>query len=213
MLQSEAEKLNDLVDRETGQIEAMEEIIAVLDNLEEKHNSGALDHDLAVQAFTKLKDEFPREFADYELHYCGQTVVIPLVKSSLANWNNLLSGRNASLTHLTTFTQWRDILDTGHGDDDYSHGDSESPMPAYHSLVWECWLPHVRLAVQRWHSREPQPLVSFLELWRPLLPDWILQHVLERLVLARLQAEVELLVIIDCSFIHSDYSRWSCGTL
>ena len=71
-------------------------------------------------------------------------------------------------------------------------GQGDTPMPAYHSLVWECWLPHVRLAVQRWHSREPQPLVAFLDMWRPLLPGWILQHVLERLVLARLQAEVEL---------------------
>ena len=35
--------------------------------------------------------------------------------------------------------------------------------------------------------REPGPLVAFLELWRPLLPAWVLAHVLERLVLQRLQ--------------------------
>ena len=207
VLQVEGEKLNDLVDKEKAQIEAMEEIIDVLDKLEEKHNSGALDHDLAVQAFTKLKDEFPREFRVYELHYCAQTVVIPLVKQSLSSWSNILSSKNQSLPHLTTFTQWRDILDTG---DTGEHGPgADTPMPAYHSLVWECWLPHVRLAVQRWHSREPQPLVMFLELWRTLLPDWILQHVLERLVLARLQAEVELWdPLTDTTPLHTWLHPW-----
>jgi len=195
VLQSEGEKLNILVEREKKQIEAMEEIINVLDKLEEKHNTGDLDHELAIKAFTKLKDEFPREFHEFEIGYCAQTVVIPLVKRSLGTWSNPLASRNESLPHLTTFTQWREILDMGDNSDYYSGqnpGQGDTPMPAYHSLVWECWLPHVRLAVQRWHSREPQPLVAFLDMWRPLLPGWILQHVLERLVLARLQAEVEL---------------------
>ena len=36
----------------------------------------------------------------------------------------------------------------------------EDPMPAYQSLVWECWLPQVRLAVQRWQSRQPDSLIG-----------------------------------------------------
>ena len=188
VLQSEGERLADLVEREKLQIDAMEEVISVLDTLEEKHNAGHLDNEIAVRAFTRLKEEFPKEFREFELSQCAGTVVIPLVKSSLAEWKDPLAGRNSSLPHLTTFTQWREVLDLG----ERHSVDSSSPMPAYDSLVWECWVPHVRLAVQRWHSRDSQPLVSFLELWRPLLPGWVVQHVHERLVLARLQAEVEL---------------------
>ena len=151
MLQREEEKLSSLVDKEKKQIEAMEEILAVLDNLEQQHNTGHLDHELAVRAFTKLKEEFPKEFHEFELSYCAQTVVIPLVKRSLGSWTNPLAGRNESLPHLTTFTQWREILDQGDGG--YTGAGADTPMPAYHSLVWECWVPHVRLAVQRWHSR------------------------------------------------------------
>ena len=207
VLQNEGEKLNNLVEKEKLQIEAMEEIIDVLDKLEQKHNTGELDHELAIRAFTKLKDEFPSEFQEFEISYCAQTVVIPLVKRSLGNWTNPLSGRNESLPHLTTFTQWREILDTG--DHGYYGDQGETPMPAYHSLVWECWIPHVRLAVQRWHSREPQPLVAFLDLWRPLLPAWVLQHVLERLVLVRLQAEVELWdPLTDVTPLHTWLHPW-----
>ena len=120
VLQSEGEKLNILVEREKKQIEAMEEIINVLDKLEEKHNTGDLDHELAIKAFTKLKDEFSREFHEFEIGYCAQTVVIPLVKRSLGSWSNPLASRNESLPHLTTFTQWREILDMGDNSDYYS---------------------------------------------------------------------------------------------
>jgi len=204
VLQREGEKLNNLVEKEKQQIEAMEQIIDVLDKLEEKHNTGELDHELAVKAFTKLKEEFSTEFQEFEVSYAAQTVVIPLVKQALANWSPL-AGRNESLPHLTTFTQWREILEGG---GDVQPG-SDTPMAAYHSLVWECWVPLVRLAVQRWHSRDPQPLVAFLELWRPLVPAWIMQHVLEQLVLVRLQAEVEVWdPLTDTTPIHTWLHPW-----
>ena len=207
VLQVEGEKLNNLVEKEKKQIEAMEEIINVLDQLEEQHNTGDLDNDNAIQAFTKMKEEFPEEFQEFEIAYCAQTVVIPLVKRSLADWSSPLAGRNESLPHLTTFTLWREILGAGEGGN-FGPG-SDTPMPAYHSLVWECWVPHVRLAIQRWHSREPGPLVAFLDLWRPMLPAWVLQHVLERLVLARLQAEVDLWdPLTDTTPLHTWLHPW-----
>ena len=189
VLQREGEKLTNLVEKEAGQIKAMEEVLGVLDQLEARHSTGNLDQEMAVEAFTKLKEEFPAEFTDFELSYCAQTVVIPVVSRSLKDWRPL-AGRNESLPHLTTFTAWRSVLgESGPGD---RRPGLDSPMPAYHSLVWECWVPVVRLAVQRWHSRDPTPLTSFLELWRGLVPGWILQHVLDQLVLVRLQAEVEV---------------------
>ena len=133
-----------------------------------------------------------------------QTVVVPLVKDSLTDWSPL-AGRNESLPHLTTFTQWREVLEAG---PEHQPG-ADTPMAAYHSLVWECWLPAVRLAVQRWQSRQPEPLVAFLELWRALVPPWIMQHVLEQLVLVRLQAEVELWnPLTDTSPIHTWLHPW-----
>jgi len=129
------------------------------------------------------------------------------VKNSMMDWVPL-AGKNESIPHLTTFTQWKDILD----DERYNYikqpaaGD---PMPAYHNLVWEAWVPIVRLAVQRWQSRQPDPLIGLLELWRPLLPGWILQHVLDQLVLVRLQAEVEMWnPVQDTTPIHTWLHPW-----
>ena len=42
-----------------------------------------------------------------------------------------------------------------------------------------------------WNVREPDPMIELLEAWKAVLPDWIIQNVLEQLVLPQLQANVE----------------------
>ena len=49
-------------------------------------------------------------FQEFELQYMASTIVVPLVRNSLSDWVPL-AGRNESIPHLTTFTQWKDILD------------------------------------------------------------------------------------------------------
>ena len=46
----------------------------------------------------------------YYTQYVATTIVVPMVKSSLLGWVPL-AGKNESIPHLTTFTQWKDILD------------------------------------------------------------------------------------------------------
>ena len=44
------------------------------------------------------------------IQYIASTIVVPLVKTSMLGWVPL-AGKNESLPHLTTFTQWKDILE------------------------------------------------------------------------------------------------------
>ena len=44
----------------------------------------------------------------------------------------------------------------------------------------------------RWSPRQLDSLITFLDLWRPLLPVWILENVLEQIVLPKLQVEIKL---------------------
>lgn len=57
-------------------------------------------------------------------------------------------------------------------------------------LLWEVWIPVMRVCVSGWQPRMVGPMVDCVTLWAPLLPQWILDHVLEQLVLPRLQREV-----------------------
>ena len=42
-----------------------------------------------------------------------------------------------------------------------------------------------------WSPRDSDSLILLLETWQPVLPPWILNNILEQIVLPRLQAEVE----------------------
>ena len=39
--------------------------------------------------------------------------------------------------------------------------------------------------------RQPDSLLELLEAWMPLLPDWVMNNILEQLVMPKLQTEVE----------------------
>ena len=56
-------------------------------------------------------------------------------------------------------------------------------------LLWEVWLPVMRSSVSGWQPRAVGAMVECIEVWAPLLPVWILDHLLEQLVLPRLQRE------------------------
>ena len=140
----EGQKLTDLVEKEKAQIDSISQIIAVIDKLEEKHTKDNLDMELALRAFQKLKEEFGQEFQEYQLGYMASTIVIPLLHKSLAGWQPL-AGRQENLPIIELFTKWKDVLN----DDSFPatvQPGPDQPMAPYHNLVWETWLPQVRVA-------------------------------------------------------------------
>ena len=74
--------------------------------------------------------------------------------------------------------------------------------PCASRLLWEVWLPVMRSSVSGWQPRSVGAMVDCIEVWAPLLPSWIVDHLLEQLVLPRLQREVrrsaELMSIHQC---------------
>ncbi|KTG32097.1 hypothetical protein cypCar_00010883 [Cyprinus carpio] len=84
--------------------------------------------------------------------------------------------------------QWRAILESSQS----LHGGADtSNMDPYHRLIWEVWVPVMRSCVSQWQPRNVGPMVDCVECWAPVLPLWILDHVLEQLIFPRLQREVD----------------------
>ena len=71
----------------------------------------------------------------------------------------------------------------------YTDGLNTESMDPYHRILWEVWMPPLRAAILAgWDVRNPEPLVSFIELWTPRVPGWILANILDsqvRLVVNR----------------------------
>ena len=82
-------------------------------------------------------------------------------------------------------------------------------MDPYDRLVWEIWMPIFRRAVTIWSPRQCDPLINILESWMPLLPIWILDNILDQLVLPRLQYEVDVWdPTVDTVPIHAWVHPW-----
>ena len=103
-MQSEGEKLTELVEKEKAQIDSISQIIAVIDKLEERHNNKTRDMELALRAFKKLQQEFRLEFQTYQLGYIATTIVLPMLQKNLNSWQPLVD-RQENLQYIEVFTR------------------------------------------------------------------------------------------------------------
>ena len=64
-------------------------------------------------------------------------------------------------------------------------------MDPYDRLQWEVLMPRLRQTLSTWSPRNCSPLIELLDVWRPLLSDWVYDNILDQLVMPKLQSEVE----------------------
>jgi tuftelin-interacting protein 11 len=64
-------------------------------------------------------------------------------------------------------------------------------MDPYDRLVWEIWMPRLRQELSSWSPRTSNKMVDLLGDWRPLLPEWIMQNVVDQLIVPKLQTELD----------------------
>jgi tuftelin-interacting protein 11 len=60
---------------------------------------------------------------------------------------------------------------------------------SYESLIYTLWLPKVRsIITNQWDPYDPAPIVTMFEAWKPLLPDFVADSVINTLIAQRLVA-------------------------
>ena len=64
-------------------------------------------------------------------------------------------------------------------------------MDPYNRLVWEVFMPKLRHALSTWSPRNCNPVIELVEVWKPLLPHWVLDNIVDQLLMPRLQREVD----------------------
>uniref|UniRef100_A0A8C1W3F4 Tuftelin-interacting protein 11 n=1 Tax=Cyprinus carpio TaxID=7962 RepID=A0A8C1W3F4_CYPCA len=164
----------------------LEQVKNLVDRFEAGDNEGspALSLQECATIFQQLQTEFYQEYKTLGLGDLAVSVVHPLLKDRLRSWDPLKDCSDG----LEEVGQWRAILESSqslHGVPDTSN------MDPYHRLIWEVWLPVMRSCVSQWQPRNAGPMVDCVECWAPVLPLWILDHVLEQLIFPRLQREVD----------------------
>ncbi|MFT7805021.1 tuftelin-interacting protein 11 [Arapaima gigas] len=206
-LTHESTALQGRLAEEQKTMERLEDVLKLVERFEavDSHSGGG-SNTLTLQEcasiFETLQTEYYQEYKALGLGDLAVSVVHPLLREKLRSWDPLKD----SVYGLEEVGRWRAILESGqqpHSTPNSSH------MDPYHRLLWEVWVPVMRTTVSQWQPRNVGPMVDCMESWSPLLPIWILDHVLEQLIFPRLQKEVESWnPLTDTVPIHSWLHPW-----
>ncbi|XP_030624450.1 tuftelin-interacting protein 11 [Chanos chanos] len=187
-LTHESDALEARLKDEDEALSRMEQVLEMVERLESgsggEQGNSAMTLQECAGVFQRLQSEFYQEYKTLGLGDLAVSVVQPLLKEKLRGWDPLKDCSYA----LEEVGQWRAILETSQLP---QSGPDVAHMDPYHRLIWEVWVPALRSTVAQWQPRNMGPMVDCMECWAPILPHWILDHVLEQLIFPRLQREVE----------------------
>ncbi|XP_068166980.1 tuftelin-interacting protein 11 [Antennarius striatus] len=184
-LSHEKRALQSRLDAEQDAIQRMEAVLALVERFPSEDMAPGEGPTLqeCAQIFESLQTDYYEEYKTMGLAELAVAVVHPLLKQKLCSWVPLKDNSYC----LEDIGQWRAILESR----DLHSSAPDSNMDPYHRLLWEVWIPVMRSCVSSWQPRIVEPMVDCVDVWAPLLPLWILDHLLEQLILPRLQREVD----------------------
>lgn len=147
--------------------------------------SHALSLRQVADEFKNIQENYFEEYLIYDLGELAPGLVGPLLTSALVSWNPL----TAPNQYTDVFQQWKEILDQSNQRGTLSvHAQSVSQP--YNNLVWSTWMPVIRATVSTWSPRDCDPLIRLLDIWKPIIPMWIMENLLEQVILPQINSEV-----------------------
>ncbi|XP_017063015.2 septin-interacting protein 1 [Drosophila eugracilis] len=179
-LESEHRKLEEIVQLERNHIRTLEES---LDRVERLSENPDLSLNQAERLFRELLEDYAAEFQEFGLADLAAGVIAPLMKRELVQWKPL----ERPTEPLPLVKIWRAMLQQG----EPAEQQPRNVFDPYSSLIWAGVMPSFRASAAAWQPKEHSPMAALLDSWAPVLPSWVLDSVLEQLVLPRLVAGVQ----------------------
>lgn len=185
-MRHEKETLDTVCEQEEKQLKKLQKVMEIVDTCEERTRPGC-DNPLSLSECAKifkcLQDDFYEEYKMYDLASLSVALVFPMVKDYFKDWEPWKNPSHG----VTTVKEWQYILE----DYNNKYNTSLNNMNVFQRLLWDIWLPFVRTAILKWNPRNFDPPIELLETWKPVLPPWMMENILDQLVLPRLLQEVE----------------------
>lgn len=195
-LEHEKAQLEKIVTLEKQYIETLEDAMELVEKLVSTDNPPTLEE--AEKLFIEIKVNHPNEYKEFGVGDLAPGVIAPLVTEKLKDWDAL----KEPTKYVLLIKKWADLLD-------YSKT-SKSFFEPYPALVWSTIIPCFRRAAANWNPRNHAPMAALLDTWSSLLPERMLDNVLEQIVLKRITADVtDWLPMSDIYPIHTWILPWT----
>lgn len=196
-LQGEHQQLERIVTLEKQYIETLEDSMELVERLINTEDPPSLED--AERIFIEIKVNHPNEYKEFNLGDLAPGVIAPLINNKLKDWNALTEPTK----YVNVIKKWADLLD-------YTKSSSTNVFDPYPALVWSTIIPCFRRATTEWNPRNHVPMAALLDTWSAMLPEWMLDNILEQILLTRLtQAVAEWDPLTDIYPIHSWILPWA----
>lgn len=183
-LQYEENQLGVALAHHEQAVQRLENIEKFIDELDRSKNESASVSDV-TRIFKEIKVSHTAEYYALDLDYLAVEYLLPLVKKYMQCWQPLHDPQHG----VSLFSELRDILEYPREVEE--NLEQSVPVDVYGRIVWECWMPRIRLCVSMWSARQQPEMCDVIQAWKPLLPNWVVNNVCDQLILGKIQMAVE----------------------
>lgn len=161
--------------RESDRLERLTDLTSIISKLKSRNlESKVTCHDL-ILIYSTLVRKFTAEVNQFQLHDMFTVIFVEITAKELRGWDMFSSPQS----HKELFTDLQRLL-------------VEHNPELYDMIMWDNWMPLFRRQFLSYPSlKQPEPITSFLETWQYLLPKWLMDNLMEQVVIPRLNEEVE----------------------
>jgi tuftelin-interacting protein 11 len=143
-----------------------------------------------IAALDSLQKNYASKLQGKILEEIAVASIQPLFRRDMADWEPL-----ADPTHLVSYLdRLKPLLNLNVPDSltmEETAKRKRSTSP-YESMIYRLWLPKVRYAITNdWNVYEPAGLISLIEAWKPLLPDFISDSLINTQIVHRLSSALQ----------------------
>uniref|UniRef100_A0A915I3X5 G-patch domain-containing protein n=1 Tax=Romanomermis culicivorax TaxID=13658 RepID=A0A915I3X5_ROMCU len=184
-LEYEKKELEKNILNEKQEKDSLQKLSKLIDEFVDKADSNMITLEHCKNLIKTLQEKFYIEYKMLSLSDVVISNVIPLFKKYFHNWDIL----EVADFGLDSITEWKLLIERS--STSMPRSTDLDDMDPFHRLIWEAWMPQFRRTAMKWNPRDCNEMINALNIWTPVMPRWILENILEQIILPRIQLEVE----------------------
>jgi tuftelin-interacting protein 11 len=192
VLEKETEQLQNEYTAQEEQVRRLEAITNLVQNLQENLPVGVVGLESIAASFSTIKSKYREEYDMYDVGSIVLWFLMPIVTAFFRDWTPLQNPQHGVEIIYLLQKLLEDREEQEHGI--FVNGDflKRGMAAPYTKLVMEAVIPAVRMAAtSSWEPRDPEPMLSFFEVWEKFLPPAVLHHFLDNFLMPKLAVAVE----------------------
>jgi len=154
---------------------------------------------ILIDELESIQESHKHDIQRYDLSAAAIGALTPVFKEKLVSWEPLenpdrLVGDLNRIQRILGLETKEDIATVnGHADLDEMYGRSkrQKATTAYETMIYTIWLPKIRTTAASWTVLDPSTMTSLVQAWRPLLPPFIYNHLLDQIIVPKLNAGLQ----------------------